>query len=189
MPWRNGGGVMTEVATFPPDAGMDDFVWRVSIAEVRDAGPFSDFPGIDRILSVLEGVLSLTVADAAETRLNALATPFAFPADVPAWGAPIDGEVRDLNVMVRRDRCAVAVERLSAGTAHVRGGEETWIMIVATGDATVEHHAGTETLARFDAILFERPVPETITVRSDGPSFAIRLRDLGVFIDIDNRSQ
>ncbi|WP_372856713.1 HutD family protein [Sphingomonas sp.] len=188
-PWRNGGGMTTEVATFPPGAGMDDFVWRVSIAEVREAGPFSDFPGIDRTLSVLEGTLSLAVADMPEQRLDAAAAPFAFPADVLAWGAPIDGAVRDLNVMVRRGHCTAAVERLPVGTAPVGGGTATWLMIVATGDATVAHDTGIETLARFDAILFEGPIPEAITVGSDLPSFAIRLQGLSALIDIDNRSQ
>jgi environmental stress-induced protein Ves len=187
MPWRNGGGVTTEVATFPPDAGIDDFIWRVSIAEVGDAGPFSDFPGIDRIVSVLEGTLLLAVADMPEKRLDVTAPPFAFPADVPAWGAPIDGAVRDLNVMVRRGRCSAAVERLPAGTAQV-GGTATWLMIVATGDATVEHSAGTETLARFDALLLERCGPAAILVGSALPSFAIQLQQ-SVLVDFDNRSQ
>jgi environmental stress-induced protein Ves len=178
-----------EVATFPPDAGIDDFIWRVSIAEVRDAGPFSNFPGIDRILSVLNGTLSLAVADMPEQLLDAAATPFAFPADVSAWGAPIDGAVRDLNVMVRRGHCTAAVERLPTGTAPVGRGNATWLMIVATGDAAVEHGAGTETLARFDALLLERPGPEAILVSSALPSFAIRLQDHSALIDIDNRSQ
>jgi environmental stress-induced protein Ves len=185
MPWRNGGGVTTEVATFPQDAGMD-FAWRVSIADVRDAGPFSDFPGVDRILSVLDGTLSLAVADMPEQRLDAAAPPLAFPADVPAWGAPIDGEVRDLNVMVRRDGYSATVERLPAEMAQVSGGEERWMMIVATGDATVACDAATETLARFDAILFERPVPHDIAISSDVLGFVIRFH---ARIDIDNRSQ
>ncbi len=174
-PWRNGGGATAEIAAFPPGAGMDDFLWRVSIAAVRDAGPFSDFPGVDRILSVLAGELSLTVADAREKRLDPATAPFVFPADVPAWGAPVDGDVRDLNVMVRRGQCTATVERLPAGTAHVGSGDEDWLMIVAAGDMTVTHHTDTEALARFDAILFEGPVPQAITVTSDVPCFALRL--------------
>lgn len=156
---------------------MGDFVWRVSIAAVRGAGPFADFPGIDRILSVLEGDLSLTVANAPERRLTPAEAPFAFSADVAAWGAPVGGDVRDLNVMVRRGRCTASVERLPAGTAQVGGGDdETWLMILATGDATVADDGGFRPLARYDAILFESPVPPSITIASDAPSFAIRLR-------------
>jgi environmental stress-induced protein Ves len=39
-PWKNGGGVTREVAAFPAGAGLDAFVWRVSIADVAQAGPF-----------------------------------------------------------------------------------------------------------------------------------------------------
>jgi len=175
VPWRNGGGETAEVAAFPPGAGMDDFVWRISIAEVRGVGPFSDFPGTDRILSVLEGNLSLTVADAPEIRLNPAAMPFAFPADVPASGVAIGGDVRDLNVMVRRGLCAATVERFAAGTVHIDSGGEGWLMIVATGNMTVACGGGAEALARHDAILFENPVPPMIGVDSDAPGFAIRL--------------
>jgi len=154
---------------------MDDFVWRVSIAAVRDAGPFSDFPGIDRILSVLEGDLSLSVTGAPEIRLDPAAAPFAFPADIPVSGAPIGGDVRDLNVMVRRGQCSATVERLAAGTARIDAGDEGWLMILATGDARVTHDGEAMPLARYDAVLVQSPVPRAITVSSNAPGFAIRL--------------
>ncbi len=55
MPWKNGGGHTTEIAAFPAGAGLASFVWRVSIADVLQDGPFSPFPGIDRTLVLLEG--------------------------------------------------------------------------------------------------------------------------------------
>ncbi|WP_344323995.1 HutD family protein, partial [Kitasatospora putterlickiae] len=39
--WRNGGGVTREVAGHPVGSGLDDFRWRVSLADVASAGPFS----------------------------------------------------------------------------------------------------------------------------------------------------
>jgi len=53
VPWRNGGGVTREVAVDGP--GPQDFEWRISIAEVNMAGPFSALPGIDRIITLLDG--------------------------------------------------------------------------------------------------------------------------------------
>ena len=50
--WKNGGGSTTEIAVFPPDAGFDDFDWRVSLATVAADGPFSAFPGIERTLAM-----------------------------------------------------------------------------------------------------------------------------------------
>ena len=53
-PWKNGGGTTTEVAAFPPGAPLENFGWRVSIAQVARSGPFSLFPGIDRTLALLD---------------------------------------------------------------------------------------------------------------------------------------
>jgi len=43
MPWKNGGGVTTEIAIAPEGATLDNFDWRVSTAQVDAAGPFSRF--------------------------------------------------------------------------------------------------------------------------------------------------
>jgi environmental stress-induced protein Ves len=109
VPWKNKGGVTREVAVFPPGAGMADFLWRVSIAEVAEAGPFSIFPGVDRILTVLDGTLDLGGIALSPGE------PFAFPGDVPIEGRPIDGPVADLNLMMRRDRVRGSVRRVASG--------------------------------------------------------------------------
>lgn len=43
MPWKNGGGITTEIAIAPPGATLDAFDWRISTARVEAAGPFSRF--------------------------------------------------------------------------------------------------------------------------------------------------
>ena len=54
-PWKNGGGTTREIAAFPPGAGLDDFGWRLSVAEVERDGPFSVFSGVDRTIVLLDG--------------------------------------------------------------------------------------------------------------------------------------
>ena len=41
QPWKNGLGRTRELAVQPSVASMDDFLWRVSVAEVDSAAPFS----------------------------------------------------------------------------------------------------------------------------------------------------
>ena len=60
QPWKNGGGITREIAASPDGAALDAFDWRVSMAEVAAAGPFSRFEGVDRILTVLTGELELS---------------------------------------------------------------------------------------------------------------------------------
>ncbi|PZQ36768.1 MAG: hypothetical protein DI559_11770, partial [Ectopseudomonas oleovorans] len=55
MPWKNGGGSTVELAISPVGAGLEDFAWRISSAQVAMDGAFSCFPGIDRSLAVLAG--------------------------------------------------------------------------------------------------------------------------------------
>ena len=56
MPWKNGGGMTLQLAISPAGAGLEDFAWRISSAQVAMDGAFSCFPGIDRSLAVLAGI-------------------------------------------------------------------------------------------------------------------------------------
>ena len=113
MPWKNGGGVTTEIVVSPAASGLDDFDWRVSMARVENGGPFSQFAGIDRTLAVLEGEgISLDIDGRPSVAVTRAAAPLSFPADAPTMAALISGPITDLNVMTRRGRMTHAVERL-----------------------------------------------------------------------------
>jgi uncharacterized protein len=165
QPWKNGGGETREVAVAPPGAGMDDFQWRVSIADVVTAGPFSRFDGIDRTLAVLRGELALQIGNDRAVRLTAASAPLPFPADIPVHGQPIDGSVRDLNVMVRRGRWAAEVRRL---VLHAGGrlllGRCTTSLIVTPGPLAVRLSGDELTLHPFDAIMTKGDGPLDMTV-------------------------
>jgi hypothetical protein len=128
-PWKNGGGVTQEIAAYPPGAGLDEFDWRISTARVESDGPFSRFEGVDRVLTILEGALELRLGDGAPVVLTDASDPFAFPGDAPCSGAPRDGAVVDLNVMVRRGRVQARVFRLIAPALIIAGSD---ILIVLT---------------------------------------------------------
>jgi uncharacterized protein len=100
--WKNGGGVTREVAAFPPGSDFDGFAWRISIAEVRNAGPFSQFAGIDRVMAVLTGSLSITLGDAAPARLGPDDPPLQFPGELAVTAEPQGAGATDLNLMTRR---------------------------------------------------------------------------------------
>ncbi|MFM0494083.1 HutD/Ves family protein [Paraburkholderia caledonica] len=108
VPWKNGGGLTREVAAFPADAGLDTFVWRVSVADVAQAGPFSRFAGIDRTLVLLSGagmLLDETQPDDT-VKTHALTRPLdiaRFRGETTIDARLVDGATRDFNLMVRRD--------------------------------------------------------------------------------------
>ena len=112
MPWKNGGGVTHEIAADPPGASLDDFAWRISMAEVAADGPFSRFEGIDRTLCLLDGAGIVLVSPDWAATIDLAATPFAFAGEAAVDGRLIDGPILDLNVMSRRDAARHHVTRM-----------------------------------------------------------------------------
>ncbi|HSN36430.1 MAG TPA: HutD family protein [Arthrobacter sp.] len=141
QPWRNGGGVTRELASHTnaaqDNAGQDtSWDWRVSIAEVSKAGDFSAFPGMDRVLTVVEGELLLLTVDGAEHPLEKY-RPFRFSGDAAAAGALPTGDIRDLNVITRNGafKGYTSIIELSKKRAHpVFEGQ---LGILLQGQATV----------------------------------------------------
>ena len=124
QPWKNGLGRTREIAVHPKLANSDDFDWRVSIAEVDSAAPFSLFPGIDRQIALLDGAgFTMTLDDG---RIHALTTPFvpfAFPGEAKVVVALAGGPTRDFNLMLRRARVRGEVQAWTeAGTRMTASG-------------------------------------------------------------------
>lgn len=154
VPWKNGGGVTREVAASPPGAGMEAFDWRISIADVAASGPFSAFPGIDRILTVIEGSgLSLSIDGRAAVVLEVGSPPLAFPGEARCEAGLRNGPVRDLNVMVRRGARRAQVRRrsLDADDTLVCAGENTLLLVLEAAHASWP--GGEAELAPQDALL------------------------------------
>lgn len=100
MPWKNGGGVTTEIWASPLSGVFD---WRVSIATVKADGPFSTFNGYERHIMILTGGgMVLNIAGRGTYTLEPL-RPFSFAGDARVHGSLLQGAVLDLNLMVRRD--------------------------------------------------------------------------------------
>lgn len=127
VPWRNGGGTTRELlrwpAALPADSGGgggsgvgDDWLVRVSVAEIARDGPFSPYPGIDRWFAVLEGAgVTLELPEGARPR-RAGDEPIAFAGEAAPGCTLVSGATLDLNLMVRRGGSA-APRRSSAGSA------------------------------------------------------------------------
>jgi environmental stress-induced protein Ves len=113
MPWRNGGGTRTEIAIAPEGAAVTGarFLYRVSIADVASDGPFSRFEGYDRHIMLLEGAgMRLDCGAHGRIELAAPFEPHAFSGDWDVRGTLVAGPVRDLNVIVDRDRASATLE-------------------------------------------------------------------------------
>ncbi|MFI8257341.1 HutD family protein [Streptomyces filamentosus] len=145
--WRNGGGVTREVAAGPAGAGLDDFAWRVSLADVAAGGPFSSFPGVDRVITVVEGPgMELTVDGTPHTVAEPYA-PFPFSGDAVTECRLLGGPLVDFNVMTRRatTTARVRTEREAFSVAPEEGTEALVIVLAGTATATTTDAKGDAT--------------------------------------------
>jgi environmental stress-induced protein Ves len=108
QPWRNGGGTTRELLRWPaapaggPAAAADDWLVRVSVAEIACDGPFSPYPGVDRWFAVLEGAgVALALPEGDRLRRPG-DDALAFAGEAAPGCALLDGATSDLNRMVRR---------------------------------------------------------------------------------------
>jgi uncharacterized protein len=102
QPWRNGGGVTRELVSHPLAASAQDgaWDWRVSIADLTKAGEFSPFPGMERVLTVVEGELLLLNVGGSEHPLEKY-RPFRFSGEAGSSATLPTGDIRNLNVITR----------------------------------------------------------------------------------------
>ncbi|MFB5078340.1 HutD family protein [Raoultella sp. C349492] len=110
-PWKNGGGETREIVSVPsPDA---PFLWRASIATLQNDGPFSPFPGVDRVITLLDGGSLWLRGDNIAHRLR-LWEPWAFAGEWPLTSEGISRPGLDFNIMTQRSRATAQVSVVSA---------------------------------------------------------------------------
>lgn len=171
--WKNGGGTTCEVAAFPPGSDVNDFLWRISIANVRVGGPFSHFPQIDRTIAIVSGTLRLS-SGGKVVKLSTADSPFAFPGDVPTIGEPVDGPVRDLNIMTRRHHYRATTLRLVPEDVVTERGAAT-IVLIALTDAQLKIGKLPVMLEALDAIELTSLHRTTTVAVTAGRALLVRL--------------
>ena len=146
MAWKNGGGVTREIVREPAGASLEDFDWRVSVADIAAAGPFSRFVGIDRHLLLLEGNgVHLTSAEAGlDVNLLADDTVLAFSGNVDMNSLLLGGAVRDFNVMTKR---GVWQAQVNVWTEAATVQPQAGLILQTVGQARCEHEEGESVLA------------------------------------------
>ncbi|WP_118179777.1 HutD family protein [Paraburkholderia phosphatilytica] len=202
-PWKNGGGVTSEIAIGIADATrsgandgsqparLDTFAWRVSLADVAQPGPFSRFVGIDRVLVLLSGagmLLDERSGDGDTQHTHALAKPLdvaRFAGETVIDARLVDGPTRDFNLMTRRGVASGEVDVWRGAGTHTLMAHVV-LLFCASGETTVSVSGEAPVrLLQDDTLRFDADPPHalTIDVQGDGALLAIRInlhdRDAG----------
>lgn len=130
--WQNGGGITHQLCRQDDEHGM---LWRLSVAEVVNDGPFSRFEHIDRVIMLLDGTgFSLYGTGAEPQVLDTALTPFSFAGETAIYCRLSGGAVRDFNLMTRRGELTASLQVLPVYNKPQRLalGQQT-ILFVARG--------------------------------------------------------
>jgi environmental stress-induced protein Ves len=147
MRWKNGAGWTSEILKVHASGERDtnDWLWRLSIAEIDADAPFSAFPGVDRELVLLSGNgLRLRFDDGGSHALLPPHDRVRFAGERPAFGELVDGPTRDFNLMWKRDAVDARLwHRPLAGTVvlFVDPGD-TWAIHQLAGQARFADASG-----------------------------------------------
>jgi environmental stress-induced protein Ves len=162
-PWKNGGGTTRQLAIAPAGADFADFDWSVSLAEIEQAGPFSEFPGIDRTFMLVDGAELILDVEGTAHRLATLDT-LAFPGDATTACRLQSGPARALNLMTRRGRAAgssLAVAVTAAAGHEVTTADGEAVVLVALTDGLSLD--GGAALGPRDSVVWDEPGSVRVT--------------------------
>lgn len=117
LPWKNGKGQAHEVAISPPGSDFSSlkFSWRLSIATVAEAGPFSNFPGYDRWITPLEEKSLLLRIGKQEERIIRRGQALHFSGDEKTEAEIPNGPLLDLSFIYRREDFSAKMSLLAIG--------------------------------------------------------------------------
>ncbi|MEQ8666117.1 MAG: HutD family protein [Rhodospirillales bacterium] len=179
QPWKNGQGVTREIARAALDDNADEsaFLWRLSLADVGQSGPFSAFAGYDRTITLLAGDgFALAFSGAERHVLDKPSEPFDFDGGRDVHCTLLGGPSRDLNLMVRRDRAQADWRVLRGPGVHdlpAAGNADAVIVFCLTGTVGVHDGGGggAEQLDRWDTALPDPGEAATLDIGPDSAAF------------------
>ena len=148
---------------------MDSFGWRISVATIAQAGPFSAFAGVDRQITLLDGDgVHLHSADGQINHaLDQRWKPFAFSGDVALDCTLLGGRSTDFNVMTRRGEWTATVQVIHA--EQVRPDSPAGLCMVLDGSWKITDDAQ---LAPGQGLWWSpsQPLPEMLTLTAQEKS-------------------
>ncbi|CAG9297186.1 HutD/Ves family protein [Celerinatantimonas diazotrophica] len=152
VPWKNGQGYTYEIDKLTKADHSDEFLWRLSIAEVNQSGPFSKFDNYQRNISILSGdSMTLNVDGYDSPSLRAFET-FTFAGKADTYCTLHGRALRDFNV-IYAPHFDVNVSWLKDEYLDITLVADTlYFIIAATGAIHVQGSALDVQLASWDVI-------------------------------------
>jgi environmental stress-induced protein Ves len=131
-PWKNGGGVTTDIA----EQGDR---WRFGRTPITVPGAFSDYSGFDRVQVLVAGRGLVLETPDGEIDVRTPFKPVRFKGETPITSRLEAGPVEVVNLIGKRAAVAVDIAVLTAGQS-VAIAKGTHLAYAATGAAKLDSH-------------------------------------------------
>jgi len=136
VPWKNGGGVTRELAVHQENGQM---IWRLSLADIEQSGPFSAFPGLARIHCIVEGAGH--ILSNSGTRLEARPLhPLRFDGGLELECRLRDGRCKAFNVIYDPARVTAEAGILRDGTLPAVAGRHVLFVVAGSLEIAGKGH-------------------------------------------------
>jgi environmental stress-induced protein Ves len=136
-PWLNGLGRSWDIASYPVGARGHTFDWRFAIARIDGDVPFSHYPGIDRVFTLIDGPgLDLDIVGSGKLLIDQPFIPQRFPGDAETFCRLRSTPCRALNLFCNRSRVAAEVNVFRNVRGQSAGGPTLFFLF--TGRATLD---------------------------------------------------
>lgn len=150
MPWKNGQGVTYEIARDKGDS-LDDFGWRISMADVASDGAFSLFAGKQRLLSVISGAgIDLRIDNQPPQTVKTYQV-IAFDGASQVDSALVNGAIRDLNVMYDPQQLTATLQWLASDN-QITSHAHQLFLLSAADDTLLTVNGEAHVLCRYDCL-------------------------------------
>ena len=169
MPWKNGKGTTTEIAIYPPDSTLNanNFIWRLSSAEISESGNFSEFSDCNRSLIISSGNgVRLTFSDNEKTLLAG--EVFNFDGSKKIHCALINGPVHDVGLISKKDHVRTEFQLLEKNLKEYKLQKGTHIILSVAGKVRIETTTGTWTLETLSTAILNTQIIEDISIEVAG---------------------
>ncbi|WP_050603848.1 HutD family protein [Ruegeria sp. 6PALISEP08] len=124
--WANGGGVTRELAAKRVGGQV---AWRISVAEIEREGPFSRFPGLARVHTIIEGA-GLALHGADEVLSARPFEPLRFDGALAVTARLLDGPCRAFNVIYDPQIVSITVD-VHSGKQAFYVAEDEFVFVVS----------------------------------------------------------
>lgn len=170
--WKNGAGSARCIWREPGEGGEEP-CWELAIAEMTGSQPFSFYPGIDRSLFVLRGMMRVT-SPVRDLTLTPESPALMFAGEEAVQGhAPPGVVMEDFNILTRRNICTHEAVRWRGKIKIRLTVGAGWTVLYAQEGIMRVHGAAKATLEPGDTLILQGSQGEACTLQVEAEAGTI----------------